>query len=135
MSFLDVSSVENKFGCMMTLEITCNKVEHLARELFDAHVEATDNHRYLLLPTGLRIIPSPDLVLRGCKRHVILKVFGQDIHNAVTASPAYREEVIRGKNLTESVTMTISHKADDGAFINVSLDEKEGVRVKGKLYN
>ncbi|KID83763.1 hypothetical protein MGU_08954 [Metarhizium guizhouense ARSEF 977] len=134
MSFLDVSTFGNKLGSMMSLEITSNKVERLANWLFDAPVESMDKHRYLILPTGLRIIPSTDLVLRGCKRDVIPEVFGFDLHNAIKASPAYKEEAEQGNPLTECVTMTISHRASDGAIINLSLDEKEAFRVKGKLY-
>ncbi|KFA48716.1 hypothetical protein S40293_11453 [Stachybotrys chartarum IBT 40293] len=134
MSFLDVSSFGNKLGSMMSLEITSNKIERLANELFDAPIESTDEYRYLILPTGLRIIPSPDLTLRGCKRDVILEVFGYDIDNAIKASLAYKEEAEQGNPLTECVSMTISHRAKDGAVINLSLDEKEGVRVRRKLY-
>ncbi|KAL2129657.1 hypothetical protein VTI74DRAFT_7491 [Chaetomium olivicolor] len=134
MSFPDVSSLGNKFGSMMSLEITSNKVERLASILFDVGIESTDEHRYLIQPTGLRVIPSPDLVLRGCRRDVILDVFGHDVETAIKASPAYREEAEQGNPLTECVSMTISHRAKDGAVINLSLDQKEGVRVRVKLY-
>lgn len=134
MSFLDVSSFGNKLGSMMSLEITSNKVERLASTLFNAPTELTNEHRYLILPTGLRILPSPDFVLRGCKRDVILEVFGHDIDKAIKASPAFREEAEQGNPLTECVSMTISHAAEDGAVINLSLDEREGFRVKVKLY-
>ncbi|KJZ69955.1 hypothetical protein HIM_10647 [Hirsutella minnesotensis 3608] len=134
MSFLDVSSFGNKLGSMMSIEITSNKVERLANILFDAPLESMDNNRYLILPTGLRILPSPDLVLRGCKRHVILEIFGRDIYNAITASPAYKEEAEQGNPLTECVTMMISCQACNGAVIHLSLDEKEAIRVKDKLY-
>lgn len=134
MSFPDVSSVGNKFGSMMSLEITSNKVQRLASTLFDVGIESTNEHRYLIQPTGLRVIPGPDLVLRGCRRDVILDVFGHDVETAIKASPAYREEAEQGYPLTECVTMTISHRAEDGAMINLSLDQKEGVRVRVKLY-
>jgi len=135
MSFLDTLSFGNKLGSMMSLEIMSNKVERVASVLFDVSVELAGEHRYLILPTGLRILPSPDLVLRGCKRDVILEVFGRDITTAIMASPAYKEEAEQGNPLTECVTMTISNKAKDGAVINLSLDEKEGFRVKAKLYD
>ncbi|CAI6040928.1 unnamed protein product [Clonostachys chloroleuca] len=134
MSFLDASSFGNKLGCMMSLQITSNKIERLASELFDAHIEATGEHRYLVLPNGLRVIPSPDFTLRGCRRHVISQSLGQDIEKAVKTSQAFKEEAEQGNPLTECVTMTISHRAEDGAVINLSLDEKEGVRIRRKLY-
>ncbi|KAM4061496.1 hypothetical protein HRG_007311 [Hirsutella rhossiliensis] len=134
MSFFDGSSFGDKLGSMMSLEVTSNKVERLANNLFDAPVESMDKNRYLVLPTGLRIIPGADLILRGCKRHVILDVFGHDIYNAVNASRAYKEEAEQGNPLTECVTMTISHRADDGAIINLSLDEREALRIKHKLF-
>ena len=119
----------------MSLRIMSNKVERLANVLFDVTLESTEGHRYLIQATGLRVIPSPDLVLRGCKRDAILEVFGPDINTAIKASPAYREEAEQGNPLTECVSMTIASRAEDGAVINLSLDEKEGVRVKVKLYD
>jgi hypothetical protein len=134
MSFPDISSFGNKIGSMMSLEITSNKVERLASTLFGAAIESTDEYRYLIQPTGLRVIPCPDLVLRGCRRDVISEVFGHDVETAIKASPAYREEAEQGNPLTECVTMTVSNRAEDGAVINLSLDQKEGVRVRMKLY-
>ncbi|KAK4107116.1 hypothetical protein N656DRAFT_683942, partial [Canariomyces notabilis] len=134
MSFPDISSFGNKIGSMMSLEITSNKVERLASMLFGAGIESTDENRYLIQATGLRVIPCPDLVLRGCRRDVISEVFGHDVETAIKASPGYREEAEQGNPLTECVTMTVSHRAKDGAVINLSLDQKEGVRVRMKLY-
>jgi len=73
----------------MSLEVTNNKVERLASELFDVHIESTNEYRYLIVPTGLRVIPSPDFILRGCKRHKILEWLGCDIEIAIKASPAF----------------------------------------------
>ncbi|RSL80673.1 hypothetical protein CDV31_017102, partial [Fusarium ambrosium] len=101
MSFLDVSSFGNKLGSMMSLEIMRNKVERLANMLFGAEIESTDEHRYLVLPTGLRVLSASDLVLRGCKRGVIAEVFGEDIAKAIEASPAFKEENGLGSCLTE----------------------------------
>ncbi|KAI8647965.1 hypothetical protein NCS56_01548200 [Fusarium sp. Ph1] len=134
MTFLDGSSFGNKLGSMMSLEIMKNKVERLADMLFGAEIESTDEHRYLILPTGLRVLSTSDLILRGCKRDVIAKVFGEDIANAIKASLAFKEEHDQGNPLTECVSMSISRLSNDGAVINLSLDEREGVRVKAKLY-
>ena len=62
-------------------------------------------------------------------------MFGHETGAAIKASPAYKEEVEQGTPLTECVSMTISQRAEDGAVINLSLDEKLGFRVKAKLYN
>lgn len=98
MSFLDVSSFGNKLGSMMSLEITSNKVERLANTLFDAPVESMDEYRYLILSTGLRIIPSKDLVLRGCKRDAILEIFGRDIYTTLS------EQALHTKKKPSKVT-------------------------------
>ncbi|PSN59587.1 hypothetical protein BS50DRAFT_507975 [Corynespora cassiicola Philippines] len=118
----------------MSLEITSNKVERLASELFDVHIESTGGHRYLIFPSGLRVIPSPDLILRGCKRHAMLEWLGHDIDTAIRTSPAFKEEAEQGNPLTECISMTISNRATESAVINLSLDEKEGVRIRKKLY-
>lgn len=135
MTFFDASSFGNKLGSMMSLRIKGNKVERLANMLFNAPVESTDEHRYLLMPSGLRAIPTSDFVLRGCNRDVIAEVFGKNIANAIKASPAFKEEAEQGEPLTECVSMTISCRVNEGAVINLSLDEKEGYRVKAKLYD
>lgn len=134
MSFPDISSLKKKFGSIMSLEIEPNKVERLALELFNTHIESDTVQRYILLPTGVRITPTSDLVLRGCDRCVIRAIFGAEIHTAITSSPVYKEELKKGRNLTETVTMTISHNLDHGAVINLTLGEKEGLWLKTSLF-
>lgn len=135
MSFLDVSSFGNKLGSMMSLGIMGNKVERLANLLFGACIESTEGHRYLALPSGLRVIPSPDLVLRGCNRDVLVDVFGKVVADAIKESPAFKEEADQGNPLTECVTMTISCRVDQGAVMNLSLADRDGYQIKAKLYD
>jgi len=84
--------------------------------LFDVSIKSADGYQYLIQPTGLRVIPCPDLrvipcpdlILWGCKREVILDIFGHETGAAIKASPAYKEEVKQGTPLTECMSITIS---------------------------
>ncbi|KAK5995961.1 hypothetical protein PT974_04381 [Cladobotryum mycophilum] len=49
--------------CQIALEVTENKVEHIAETLFGAHLETTAELRYLYLPGGTRVLPNPILTL------------------------------------------------------------------------
>ena len=120
---------------MMSLKVASNKVEHLAGTLFGTHTEVTGDHRCVVLPNGARITPSPDLVLRGCRRDVLQEAFGVEVEAAVRANPLYQKEALQGHVVTECVTMTIEDRAENGAVIHMTLDEKEAFRIKGKLYD
>lgn len=56
MTFPD-ARVTTKIECQMALEITANKVEHMAKELFDAHLETTEGLRYVCLPLNQLHVP------------------------------------------------------------------------------
>lgn len=124
-----------RFGCHMTLDITENKVEHIARELFHAHLETTEGLRYVCLPGGAKVLPNPHFTLRGCRHEIILPIFGPETSGAIMASPVYREEFRQGRNCTDCVSMVISHGAHDGGSIIVTLGLREGALLKDKLYH
>lgn len=62
---------------MLQLEVLDNKVEHIARELFGAHLESADGMRYIYLGHGTaKVIPNPSLILKGCRPAIIRQFFG-----------------------------------------------------------
>lgn len=139
MTFFDSFAFNDKLGAMMSLEVASHKVQHLADKLFGVSVESTDGNgsdgnRYLLLPSQVRVVPTPDLVLRGCKREVLSEVFGLEITKAIQKSLAYEEEAMQGHPLTECVSMTITHRASDGAVINLSLHERYALDIMAEMY-
>lgn len=125
----------SKFGCQMSLEVKDNKVQHIAKELFDAHLETTGGLQYVYLERGTRIVPSPRCTLQGCKREKILVMFGAEIDNAIRASAQYQEELHMCKIVTQSVSMVISQAAHDGGWLILVLEMGRGADIRDKLYN
>ena len=125
--------VTTKVECQMSIEISANKVEHLAMQLFQAHVETTAGLRYLFLPDGSKALPCPKLTLRGCKQDNIFSIFGNETCNAIMASPEYQNEVKQGLNYTESVSMLISQGAEEVGVVLLSLGLREGTLIAKKL--
>jgi len=122
-------------GCQMSLEIKANKIEHLASVLFpNVHLETTAGLRYVCLTGISRVLPNPNLTLRGCPHKIIRSVFGADTADGLAASPEFQEEVRQGHDYTDCVSMVVSQRAEDGAFLFISLGVREGVYIRGKLY-
>ncbi|KAK5245247.1 hypothetical protein LTS06_009299 [Exophiala xenobiotica] len=126
--------VTNKLRCQMALEVTSNKVEHMAKELFGVHLETTAGLRYIYLPGGAKVLPNPNFTLRGCRHETIAATFGPETYSAITASPAYQDEVMEERDRTDCVSMVISQGASDGATVLASLGPMEGTVIKTRLY-
>ena len=133
MIFPDYPSTD-KFGCQMTLEITANKVEHIGREMFQAHIETTAGLRYVCLPGGAKIVPNPQVTIQGCRHDVILHNFGTETFHAISANPAYKDEIKQGRDHTDCVSMVVPHAAHEGALILLSLAPREGTLIRDRLY-
>lgn len=118
----------------MALDITSKKVEHMAKELFGVHLETTAGLRYLLLPDGAKVLPNPKLTIRGCRMDLIAFRFGTETYNALTANPAYQDEVMEMRDRTDCVSMVISQGASDGATLLLSLAPMEGTTIRNILY-
>jgi hypothetical protein len=130
------SAPMGKFGCQMALEVTDNKVQHIAKVLFDAHLETTAGLRYIYLGGGGKVLPNPHFTLQGCQRKMISSMFGCEIYDAITASFAYQDELNkRGDDSTDCVSMVISSAADHGALIFMTLEPVQGILIRDKLYN
>jgi hypothetical protein len=132
MTFPD-ARVTTKIECQMALEITANKVEHMAKEVFDAHLETTEGLRYICLPGGAKVVPNSKFTLRGCRHDIIHSMFGLETYSAVMASPACQVEAKLGHVTTECISMVISQGADDVAVVFLSLGLREGTLIAEKL--
>ena len=118
----------------MSIEVTENKVEHLADKLFGVHLETNAGLRYLYLPRGAKVLPNPNFTLRGCQHDTISPFFGPETYRAITANPYYQDEVKQGYDYTDCVSMLISQRASEGATFLLSLAPMEGTVIKNKLY-
>jgi len=128
-------SFTDKFGCQMALEVTDDKVQYLAWELFEVRLETRAGLRYVCFAdSGSKILPNPKFTLQGCRRKIISSTFGPEMSNAITTSPLYQDDARQWRDCTDCVSMVISHQAHDGAVIFVSLGLWEGARIKKKLY-
>ncbi|KJZ69432.1 hypothetical protein HIM_11182 [Hirsutella minnesotensis 3608] len=127
-------NVRSNFGCQMVLDIMENKIDNLARDLFDARLETTAGLRYLCLSEGSKLLPNPKFTLRGSRHDVFPTIFGTEITSAIAASPAYQDDLRHLRARTDCVWMVISHKANDKAELCVSLGLVEGTLIQRKLY-
>ncbi|KJZ69061.1 hypothetical protein HIM_11544 [Hirsutella minnesotensis 3608] len=120
-------NVRSNFGCQMVLDIVENKIDNLARDLFDARLETTAGLRYLCLPEGAKILPNPNVTLRGSRHDVIPAILGTEITSAIAASPAYQDDLRQLRARTDCVWMVISHKANDKAELYSKIRIKRNV--------
>ena len=123
------------FECQMAIEITDDKVSHFARELFGVRLETRAGLRYMCSAAGgSKVLPNPKFTLQGCRRDIIPSAFGPEPATAIITSTMYQEDVRQCRDCTDSVSMVVSHRADDGAVIYVSLGLWEGTQIRKKLY-
>jgi hypothetical protein len=120
--------------CLMSLAISPSKVEYLAMALFGVHVESAGQVRYVVLKEGLKIIPNPDMTLKGTRDDAIISVLGKEIYEGIRASRMRGKELEEGNRITECVSMMLTSRPDEGAIINLSLGLKGGSRIQSKLY-
>jgi hypothetical protein len=120
--------------CLMSVAIQQNKVEFLAMALFKVHVESVGEVRYVVLNGGVKLLPNPEITLKGVLDEAIISVFGPKIYEAITASRMRKMEREEGTHVTECVSMMLTSNPVEGAIINLSLDVKEGAQIQNKLY-
>ncbi|KFY48961.1 hypothetical protein V495_00870 [Pseudogymnoascus sp. VKM F-4514 (FW-929)] len=118
--------------CLMSLDVCESDVEHLAMLLFDAQMKWVEQVRHIVLNEGITlIIPHSEATLKGVRDEAIIKVFGNDIYNAINESPVRKRESKEGKLRTECVSMILTK---NGAIINLSLGLDRGLEIRDKLY-
>lgn len=120
--------------CLMSLAIYQSKVEYLAMALFKVHVESVGQVRYIVLKEGVRLIPNPEITLKGALDEAIIRIFGPEIHGAIAASRMRKKELEEGNRVSECVSMILTSNSSEGAIIDLSLGLGEGVQIREKLY-
>lgn len=125
-----------KVDCLMSLAIRETKVEHIAMTLFGVHieVEAAVHARQLVLPNGVRVMPSPEITLQGVHNEAIKRLLGNHILEAVDGSRVRQEELEQGTRATRCVSMIVPSNPSIGAIINLNLGLKEGSQIRNSLY-
>ncbi|KAG6354866.1 hypothetical protein INS49_003947 [Diaporthe citri] len=120
--------------CLVRIEVTSSKVEHIAQELFGAQLETEHGVRYLYQPNGQKITPYPRLLLRECRLDNIGSFFGSELADAIFATPVYQMDIQKRNGYTSCVSMAISSVADESADIFILLWPKEGMALRDRLY-
>ncbi len=121
-------------GCLMSLAILSNKVEHLAMKLFGVHIETEDGFRYAVLKDGVRLRPYQSLAIQGACEEAISELLGTEVTQAISVSPVRKEEIKQAILATRCVTMEITSNAQDCCFLNLNLGEDEGYKIRRTLY-
>jgi hypothetical protein len=100
--------------------------------LFNAKVKWVEQVLHVVLEDGITmVIPHSEATLKGVLDEAIIKVFGPEIHDAITESPIRRTELEAKKCKTECVSMILTK---NGAIISLSLGLKGGLQIQNKLY-
>lgn len=123
----------NKIQCTMSLELTDEKVQYYAWELFRVRTETKDGLQYIY-DGGAKVLPNPKTTLQGCRREVTRFIFGNETADGIAANPIYQDEERQGRDRTDCISMVISQQACEGAIIYIRLGEREGTEIKKKLY-
>lgn len=121
--------------CQMTVEVTNDKVEYLARDLFGTRVQTTEGLRYVYdSKSGSKWVPCPNIALQGCQPSSICSTFGPEVFDAIQTSPTFQEETKQQRGNTNAVSMLFSHNGVEGAIIFLRLGLWQGTEIKKKLY-
>lgn len=118
--------------CLMTLSIQANKVAHFAMILFGVHIECDDQSRYMVID-GVRVEAS-DWSLQGVKWDTVTEFFGLKCSEGVNRCPMRRKEVEEGEDRTACVTMRVTNRANEDAFLSLSIAIESGFEVKEVLF-
>jgi len=101
-------------------------------------VEWALGFRHLMVRKGTRLtsdMPQPIHILKGVTDRAILLVLGPEISKAIAASTMRKRELdLKGECKTECVSMRFACKPREGAYINLCLNLKEGLKIRDKLY-
>lgn len=125
--------LDRESRAFLSIEVTPQKIEHLAWELFAARLENEAGIRYACFG-GSKIVPTHHFGLQNCRISAIPCIFGADVANAIYANPTYQEERLGQDDRTSCVGMVVHMKADSCAKIYISLHLREGSQLKDTLF-
>ncbi|KAF3060436.1 hypothetical protein CFAM422_011324 [Trichoderma lentiforme] len=134
MSFLGDLHADTRFGPMITLQTITHLADEFAMPLFGMKLRSVNGQRAQVLPTGALSISGAELTVRGCEREAILEVFGSGIDKAVKATAVYKDELARGEDRTDCVSMIIPPNINEGVVFNLLLEEIWAIKFKDALY-
>lgn len=121
-------------ACLMRIEVAGSKIDHIARELFDVHLEAEDGCRYICVPGGSKIAPNPHLILRNGRLDRLHRFFGARVADAIRSTQTCQMEIKEGRDHTSCVSIEIPSAVDDTGYIYALLCESDAALLRESLY-
>lgn len=134
---ITLSPVSSSLEYQLKLEVVENKIEHIARELFGAHVETEAGLRYVYLmgSTATKAIPYPNLILKGCIITKAYQLLGAEVANAVFSTSTHQLEIKEGRECFDCITMVIRQASSESAEILLLLSPERGVMLRHRLFH
>ncbi|RMJ10181.1 hypothetical protein BHE90_014397 [Fusarium euwallaceae] len=130
-----VTPFSEDYACQMAIEIEQSEISYYAREWFGVQLHTKSGLRYISAAEGgAMILPQPKLILQGCRIDAIASGFGPEVSQAIMASPGYAVELGKHRDTTNTISMEISHRAEDRAIIYASLGLWEGTTIEASLF-
>ncbi|KAL2275987.1 hypothetical protein FJTKL_01395 [Diaporthe vaccinii] len=121
-------------ACLMRIEVVGSKIDHIAHELFDAHLEVEDGCRYIVMPGGAMVGPNPRLVLVGCRLDRLHHFFGARVADAIRSTPTCQMDIKEGSEQTSCVSMSIPSAVDGTGDIYALLCQSDAELLRESLY-
>lgn len=114
-----------------SIEVMPNKIQHIAWQLFRAHIETEGGLRYLYLGRT-RVVFNQSIGLQCCRVGAIPSMFGTGLAAALYANPAHEEERLQEADCTNCISMIVP--TTGCASICISLHPREGSNLKDILF-
>lgn len=121
--------------CLMKIEVVSSKLDHIAQELFGAHLEAEEGCRYVYLQGGSKAAPDLRLGLRDCRLDRLHHFFGDPIADAIRATPKCQRDVKEGHDRTSCVSMSVPSAVEDTGIIYALLCQSDAAWITETLFH
>lgn len=122
---------DDRVACL-NINVTPKRIENIAQELFNAHLENEAGVRYAYMG-HTRLIPTQELVLEWCRLESIPLIFGNILAQAVSSSPVYEKERLGEEERTKCVSMVVSGAVDKCARVEVLLALEQATEIANML--
>jgi hypothetical protein len=117
---------------IFSLAVLPNKVPYVANELFGSNIEIDGELRYIQVD-GSKLVPTTKIMLQGARKEAISRIFGEEIARAINVNPIRNREIKHGLRAS-CVTMEITDKARDDAYVRISMEMMELFQIYKSLF-
>ena len=118
------------YDCIMTLAIQESKVADLLNALFNIQEEWQGHVRCLAFPGGFKAVLASELTLKGVPENVILDVFGPEIFAALAISNLREDELAKGVDVPQGVSIILPATFGDTVVVNLVLETLKADQIR-----